>query len=176
MRHSQVLFALFLVGSTSFCQTAYESRTTTLSTFSKTFCPVEIKATWSKSSAKLLPADSSGGQQQNLEITLSNSQPLTARRAQVTVYGFPPGARSVPAVVYSLGANPLEVAKSFTFDCAIETGQSISVELAVPNLHTVTGINLDSLEYANGSSWHPSFRYPCQALDRSIERVPVHLH
>jgi hypothetical protein len=169
MNRLRVLTVLFLLGATGFCQTADKSRTTVFTTppskpNQQSFCPLEIKATWSGSFVtKPQPVDSRVRQPQSLEITLRNSQSSAVRQTRLTVYGFPSTAILNPAVVYSLGANPLEVRKSFTFDRTIEPGQTASVEVSTPNMVAVTGINLDSLAYADGSGWHPPFRYPCQA-------------
>jgi len=179
MNRSHVLTALFLVGSAGLCQTADKAPTTMFSTVptAQSFCPLEIKAAWTKPSGTigLRRIDSGSDQSQSLEVTLKNSQSLAVRRSQITVYGFPPGAHAEPAVLYSLGANPLEVAKSFTFDRAIEPGQSTAIDLSIADVETITGINLDSLTYADGSSWRPQFRYPCQALSGRTEQVPTSL-
>jgi hypothetical protein len=114
-----------------------------------------------------LPIDSSGlsGNEQKLQITLNNSQSLTVRQSRITVYALPAGVRVEPAVAYSLGANPLEVAKTFTIKRTVQAGQSSSVDLSIADVSTVTGINLDFLTYADGTSWRPSFRKSCQALN-----------
>jgi hypothetical protein len=177
MNRLRVLTVLYLLGATGFCQTANEGRTTIFTTppNKQASCPLEIKATWRGSFVtKPQPVDSSVRQPRSLEITLRNSQSSAVREARLTVYGFPPTAILSPAVAYSLGANPLEVRKSFTFDRTIEPGQTASVEVSTPNMVTVTGINLDSLAYADGSGWHPSFRYPCQA--RGNLRMASSLH
>jgi hypothetical protein len=175
MNRLRVFPLLVLLGSTSFCQPANDSNTTVFSTQPgrHTSCPIVLKAKWSRSEAKLLRIDSSDSVQQSLEVTLNNPDSLAVRQSRLTVYGLPPGVRLQPAVAYSLGGNPLEVAKSFTFDRTIEKGHSISVEVSAANMGLVTGINLDSLVYADGSSWRPSLRHPCQAVSQGAEHVPV---
>jgi hypothetical protein len=174
MNRFYVLTALLVLGSSGICQTANTSRTDPgFGPKERAFCPVEIKAVWPESSAKVRPVPSGIKQPQTLQVTFNNSRSLAVRETRVTVYGFPSGAYAQPAVLYSLGANPLEVWRSFTFDRRIEPGQSTAVDLSVPNVGTLTGINLDSVVYADGSSWHPSFDYPCQALNKSNGKAAV---
>jgi hypothetical protein len=112
-----------------------------------------------------------GDNEKKLQITLNNSQSLAVRQSRITVYALPAGVRVQPAVAYSLGANPLEIAKTFTIKRTLQAGQSSSVDLSIADVSTVTGINLDSLTYADGTSWHPSFREPCRALNTVARAV-----
>jgi hypothetical protein len=91
---------------------------------------------------------------------------LTISRALVTVYGFPPGTLSTPAVVYPLGQNPVEIGKFFAIARSMEMGRSVTVTFDIPELVTVTGINLDGLVYAS----NPTFERErgCQAVSRGI--------
>ncbi len=104
-----------------------------------------------------------------LQITLSNTKASKVVSTQITVHGFPVGARLVPAVLYPLGQNPEEMAMSFTVDRQIETGQSTSIEVSVHDFGIVDSIELHSVSYADGSSWHPSLQKSCRAIANDLK-------
>ena len=167
-------FVLFLLlGSTGLCLAGENTRTTTFTTpEEQTSCPLGIEAAWTWVGARSLPIDSGKGRlPQTLEVTLRNRQPSTISRAVITVYGFPLGTLSTPAVVYPLGQNPAEIGKSFTITRTMEMGRSVTVTFSIPELVTVTGINLDGLVYGSSSTFERETG--CQALNRGFERVPV---
>ena len=168
MNRFGVFTILFLLGSTGFSQTtSNHSRILVFSTSDdlQSSCPIEIKAKMELGAGRLLPIDLKENAEK-LEVTLNNSQPLRIVRARLTVYGFPAGVRVDPAVLYPQGENPAEIARTFAVDRTVEAGRSTSIDLAIVNLGTVTAIGLDSLSYADGSRWHPSFRKSCRATSR----------
>jgi hypothetical protein len=177
MNRLAVLTALILLGSPGFSQTADEpSRTMVFSTAdTPSNCPVEIRAKVEVPShlrgLQRIDVSDPSDNEQTLQITVNNSQSVAVRRSQITVYALPAGVRVEPAVLYSLGANPAEIAKSFTITRTVQAGQSSSVDLSIGDVSTVTGIDLDSLTYADGTIWHPSFRTPCRAVNTGSHAV-----
>jgi hypothetical protein len=138
-------------------------------------CPIEIRAKVELGAEgtrglQRIVSDPSDNEQK-LQITLKNSKSLVVRQSQVTVYALPVGLFAEPAVLYSLGANPREIARTFTIKRTVQAGESASVGLSIADASTVTGINLDSLTYADGTSWHPSFRESCRAINTAAHAV-----
>jgi hypothetical protein len=160
-----VFTILFFLGSTGFSQTSSKhSRIMAFSTSDdfQSSCPIQIKAKMELGAGRVLPIDleENAGK---LQVTLNNSQPLKVVRARLTVYGFPVGVRIDPAVLYPAGENPAEIARTFPVERTVEVGRSASIDLSVVDLGTVSAIGLDSLTYADGSSWHSSYRKSCRA-------------
>jgi hypothetical protein len=179
MNRFGVLTVLFLFGATAFSQTADKhARTMVFSTADQTpsNCPIEIRATVEVSAEGprgLQHTDVSerSDNWQKLQITLKNSQSLAVRQSRITVYAMPTGVFALPAVLYSLGANPAELAKTFTIKRTVQAGQSNSLDLSIVDVSTVTGLSLDSLTYADGTSWQPSFRESCRAINSAAHAV-----
>jgi hypothetical protein len=177
MNRFSVLATLILLGSTAFSQTADQhSRTRVFSTAdTSSNCPIEIRAkvevgVEGPRGLQRIVSDPSDNEQK-LQITLKNSKSLVVRQSQITVYALPVGVLAEPAVLYSLGANPLEMARTFTIKRTVQAGESTSVDLSIADARTVTGINLDSLTYADGTSWYPSFRESCRAINTAAHAV-----
>jgi hypothetical protein len=126
-------------------------------------CPVEIKASLNVA-GKFVPVQSgtTTGNEPQLQITLSNPKSDVAA-ARFTIHGFPAGGQVIPAVLY-MQNNPYELKKEIDFDRAVATGQSASIEIPVRDFSTVASIFLNSVEYSDGTSWHPTNRKFCAAV------------
>ena len=129
-------------------------------------CPVELNANLKIAGNTVLttPAKSeqSTPNKQRLQVILSNPKSEIVG-ARITIYGFPIGGRVEPAVAYS-PHGPSEIAKTIAFDQIVAEGQSGSYEVALPNFGAVASVDLDSLKYSDGSSWHPVGRKSCRAV------------
>jgi hypothetical protein len=169
MNRFRVLPVLVLFGSAGFCQAAGNHATTVFKMpAEKAFCPVALRASWARTNVGFVPIKSEPGTPQSLKVTLQNPEPVTVSKSRVTVFGFPPGVRIDPAVAYMGGGNPAEKAKSFTIEQDIDTDQTTSTHLSIPGVGMITRITLDSLVYADGSTWQPVDHHPCQALTPMI--------
>jgi hypothetical protein len=177
MNRFGVFTILFLLGSTGFSQTtSNHSRTMVFSTADgfQSSCPIEVKAKMELGAARVVPIDlEENAEKLQVTVTLNNSQTLSIVRARLTVYGFPAGVRIDPAVLYPAGENPAEITRIFAVHRTVEAGHSTSIDLSVAHLGTVTAIGLDSLSYADGSHWHPSFRKSCTATSTGASDLEV---
>ncbi len=82
-----------------------------------------------------------------LMVTGPNSRRVVA--AQVTVHGF---ANKVRAVQTASTPDPTDAAKAF--DVRFPTGpKEIATDLGIPGFSAVTVIDLNSVTYADGSTW-----------------------
>jgi len=168
MNHTRALPLLFLLGSTALSQTPGKQFS---SQALQGNCPVEIKASFNRA-GKIVPVapdvkGRSTSDEPRLQIALSNPKTGIAA-ARVTVHGFPVGGRVEPAVLY-LPNDPAEITKTIAFDQTVEVGQSSSFDVALPNFSTVTSIDLDSVTYTDGSTWHPEKRKYCRAVGLPID-------
>ncbi len=127
-------------------------------------CPVEIKAQLDVPAKVVLIKDGqTQGITQKLEITLSNPKSPGIAAAQMSVRGFAVGIRFAPAVLY-FPNDPAEISKTVAFDGPVAAGQNASTYVIVSDFSAVTSIDLDSVTYTNGLSWHPTVRKACSAF------------
>lgn len=93
----------------------------------------------------------------HLMVTGSNSRRVVA--AQVTVHGF---ANKVRAVQTMSTPAPSDAAKAF--DVRFPTGpKEIATDLAVPGYSAVSVIDLNSVTYADGSTWKFAAESTCSS-------------
>jgi len=117
------------------------------------FCPVELKASLDVSAKLILIKDQSAWQpSRKLTIDLENPRTASILNAQISVHGFPMGARAIPAVLY-FGNNPAEISQALAFNRQVEAGRNASMEFWLQRFSTVSSIELDSVTYADGTSW-----------------------
>lgn len=127
-------------------------------------CPVEIKARLDvPAKVVLIKGGQTQGITEQLQITLNNPKSPGIAAAHMTVRGFPVGGRFAPAVVY-LPNDPAQITKTVAFDRPLAAGQHASIFVGVDNFSTVTSIDLDSVTFADGLSWHPTVRKACSAF------------
>jgi hypothetical protein len=188
MNHARALPLLFLLGSTAFSQTTGkqappESLLKQFSTAAlQANCPVQLKATLylvgEIAGAEPIENGRTKERRQRIYITLANPESEVAS-VQLTVYGFPVGDRVDPAVAYRSreGAvghnNPAEIHKTIAFDRAVGAGQSASIDVSVQDFSIVSSIDLNSITYSDGSSWHPANHRSCQAVSVPTGALPI---
>ena len=128
-------------------------------------CPVEVKARLDVSGkVVLIKGGQTQGISEKLQIILSNPKSPGIAAAHLTVRGFPVGVRFAPAVLYSSN-DPAQITKTIAFDRPLAAGQNASVLVGVSDFSTVTSIDLDSVTFADGLSWHPTVRKACSASE-----------
>ena len=136
-------------------------------------CPMELKATFITAGGVMPITPVARGQKiadtRQFGITLSNpnSEVISAR---ITIYGFPVGERTDPGVLY-FPHNPAEIKKTIALERTVEVGKSTSYEVSIPNFSTVTSIDLDSVAYSDGTSWHPAAGGSCRAVPLPIKTL-----
>lgn len=163
MNHTRVLPFLILLVSTAFSQTSNKEFS---SQALQANCPVKLEASWSEP-AKIVPVAPGAKprdipNEARLQIALSNPK-IQVIVARITIHGFPIGWRMQPAVLY-LPDDPAEITKTIVFNKTVQVGQSASLDFALTTFSTVISLNLDSLTYSDGSSWHPEKPRYCRAV------------
>jgi hypothetical protein len=129
-------------------------------------CPVEVKARLDiPAKVVLIKGEQPQGITEKLQITLNNPKSPGIAAAHMTIRGVPVGVRFVPAVVY-LPDDPAQISKTVAFDRPVAAGQNASIFVGVSDFSAVTSIDLDSVTFADGLSWHPIVRRACSATGR----------
>ncbi len=115
-------------------------------------CPVSVRAqqaaNWSRREVDNNPPK---GPAQRLHLTLANPDFTRITGATVTVRGLTPRNR-VTQTQRSTG-NSSDAAKTLSITFPAGPGKDVSSDLVVPGLSAVYSIDLDSITYADGSTW-----------------------
>ena len=189
MNHTRALPLLFLLGSTAFSQTTGKQAPpeSLIKQFSSAAlqanCPIQVKAglylIGEVAGAEPIENGRTTERRQRIHITLANPESEVAS-VQLTVYGFPVGVRVDPAVAYPsregspvVHNNPAEIQKTIAFDRAVGAGQSTSIDISVRDFSIVSSIDLNSVTYSDGSSWHPANYKYCQAIGVLTGALPI---
>lgn len=115
-------------------------------------CPVAVRAqqaaNWSRQEVDNNPPK---GAAQRLHLILTNSNSSRITGAAVTVRGLTPKNR-VTQTQLSTGDSS-DAAKTLSLAFPAGPGKDVSSDLLVPGLSAVYSIDLDSITYADGSTW-----------------------
>jgi hypothetical protein len=180
MNHTRALPLLFLLGSTAFSQTTGKQTppVSLVEQFSSAAlqanCPIQLRASLYVvgETAGVEPIENGGTTErsQRIHITISNPESQVAS-VRLKVHGLPVGVRVDPAVAYRSGDgsavlhnNPAEIQQTISFDRALWSGQSASVDVSAQDFSSVSSIDLKFVRYSDGSSWHAASHKYCQAV------------
>jgi hypothetical protein len=95
-------------------------------------------------------------------VTMSNSRSIDIVGAQITARGFDAKTRYSPAQ-YPRAASP-DLTKTVDFDLTVKSKGNESTDLRLARFTAVTWIDLDSVTYADGSTWHASAGKTCRVV------------
>jgi hypothetical protein len=145
-------------------------------------CPIQLKATLyligEIAGAEPIENGRTMERRQRIHINLANPESEVSS-VQLTVYGFPVGDRVDPAVSYlsregaDVHNNPAAIHKTIAFDRAVGARQSASIDVSVQDFSIVSSIDLNSVAYSDGSSWHPANHQFCQAVGVPTGASPI---
>jgi hypothetical protein len=99
------------------------------------------------------------GPAQGLHLTLNHLAAPAIDRIEITVYGVSSKARVLPA-----GPIPEDVSK--TFELRRESGSNTLTEADVwmHNVGSLSSVDLISITYADGTTWHTTENLKCRAI------------
>jgi hypothetical protein len=110
---------------------------------------------------------------QKLDLHLSNPRDTRAvTHAQITVHGLTAHGRITPAD--SGNPNAATIAKQVDLQLTVASGASTSTGLLFKGFTSVRWITLDSLTYADGSTWQASTQHNCQIVPSRFMLVATH--
>jgi hypothetical protein len=161
MRHLSASLLFLLASASTFAQVS--PTTFTLQSSDTSGCPVDFYASRLATGQIMSAKDANQtGPVQGLHLTLSHltRTPADIESIEVTVYGTSPRARVLPL------AQQASDTVSKTFELR-RTGDSTSLTDADVWMHQVgslTSVDLISIAYANGTTWHPTANLKCRAV------------
>jgi hypothetical protein len=155
----------------SLAQSPTQSPTTFPLITPSTSCPVDLSAQPGVGPGMIVVIAGKDNASQKLDLQLSNSRDARAvTHAQITVHGFTVHGRIPPAS----NPNPATIAKQVDLQLTVAPGASTSTGLLFKGFTSVRWIDLDSLTYADGSTWHTSPQHNCQVVPSLLMLVAHH--
>jgi hypothetical protein len=92
-------------------------------------------------------------------MTLTNSNPHAIVGMQITVHGFPAKARVIPTL--STESDTSELKQTIDLKINVGSNQNASTDLRLRAFTAVRLLDVDSVDYADGSTWHASTHQTC---------------
>jgi hypothetical protein len=126
-------------------------------------CPIGMRVEQQGAGEQMLRANSDRpkGIAQQLQVIMSNSSSLGIVGARITAHGFAAKTHSLPAQ-YPRTGSP-ELTKTVDLKLTMSSGSAYS-DIRLPGFTAVSVIDLDSVTYADGSTWHSSAGKTCHAV------------
>jgi hypothetical protein len=130
-------------------------------------CPVELRAQPGGGGAVAYASDPQKGKSQRLHLTFSNRKSKEIVAVSVTVRGLSPWARVVPVDSGTQASH--ELAKTVDLNLNVATGKNAEEDVALQSFASITRVDLESVEYADGTSWKASSMQSCHIVpDRFV--------
>jgi hypothetical protein len=123
-------------------------------------CPVGFFASRQGTGHAMSAADAGqAGPAQGLHLMLNHLTAPAIESVQITVYGFSSKARVLPA-----GPPPEDISK--TFELRRETGSASlnDADVWMHNVGSLTRVDLISIHYTDGATWHATENLKCRAV------------
>jgi hypothetical protein len=161
-RFSSVPLAFLLLSTFAVAQQPLKHHRSESKSFS---CPVNIEARHATQTPVSVNADGKdlqgpainapkgqvAPQFQRLQLTLTNPSSQDIVSAEFTAHGFSNNPR---AMELSAGSNAPDLAKTIEIALGVKGKGHASSELSLKHFTAVTSIDLNSLTYADGTTWH----------------------
>jgi hypothetical protein len=125
-------------------------------------CPVELRARPGGGGAVAYASDARNGKSQRLHLTFANGKSKEIVAVSVTVRGLSPWARIVPADRGSQDSHTF--AKTVDLKLNVATGKNAEEDVALQSFASITRVDLESVEYADGTSWKASAMQSCHIV------------
>ncbi|MHB1960186.1 MAG: hypothetical protein ACYCO5_14330 [Acidobacteriaceae bacterium] len=129
-------------------------------------CPVDIRAQKNLGAGQLqtLPAgsDRNPGLGQNLHLTLTNSTFAQIIGVRITAYGLNSKGQVTPARTTADDSSAIK--KTLDLKLKVEPKSNASTDILLTGFTSVAYINVDSIRYADGSTWTPSAAHTCHVV------------
>jgi hypothetical protein len=138
-------------------------------------CPVDMEARHATRTPASMNADGENApgskvapQLQRLRLTLTNPSSRDIVSAQLTAHGFSkkPRARDLSA-----GSNEPDLAKTIEVALGVKGKGQASRDLSLNHFTAVTSIDLNSITYADGTTWNAPSPGACSITPRMVMLV-----
>ena len=133
-----------------------------------TGCPVDMSAQKGLSGQFLqvpVNGQQNPGPSQNLQLNLTNSSYAEIVGVRVTAFGLNAKGQVTPANATIADSSAIQ--KSFDLNLKVNPKSTGSVELVLTGFTSVTYLNVDSIQYAGGSTWQPTAQRTCHVVPDS---------
>jgi hypothetical protein len=100
---------------------------------------------------------------------MSNSRSVDIVAAQITAHGFDAKTRYLPAQ-FPRTASP-GLTKTVNLDLTVKSRGNESTDLRLARFTAVSWIDLDSVTYADGTTWHSSAGKTCHVVPELMRLV-----
>jgi hypothetical protein len=136
-------------------------------------CPIGFSAEPGVGPGMVIVVNGDTTASQKLKLQLSyltdpQLHPSNIISAQITVHGLTAKGRIAPA---SSNPDDATIAKQVDLALTIAPGRTSSTDMLFKGFTSVRWITLDSLTYANGSTWHPAAHKSCSIVPNRFMAV-----
>jgi hypothetical protein len=123
-------------------------------------CPVGFLAS-RKATGQIMSANDAkqAGPAQGLHLTLNHLTAPAIESVEVTVYGVSSKARVLPA-----GSAPEDVSKTFELTRTPDSHSLSDADVWMHNVGSLSRVDLISIHYADGTTWHATQNLKCRAV------------
>ena len=135
-------------------------------------CPVGLQVErsgglFAYKNAKAVPADDiAPGTEQWFDLRMTNFLPHEIVNAQITAHGFGYKWRVIP-----VSAATPDIWKTVDVALDVKGNSSASRQLSFSHFSTIRTIDVNSVTYADGSSWHASSPGACSVAPSGFMRI-----
>ena len=124
-------------------------------------CPVGFSASRQADLQTMLANDrSQAGPAQGLHLTLSRLNTPTIQSVEVTVYATSPKLRALPVDALSSDT----ISKTFELQRKAGSNSLTDADVWMHNVGSVSSVDLISITYTDGSTWHATESLRCRAV------------
>jgi len=135
-------------------------------------CPVDLRAERGTGSGLVIAHASEHhgptGIVQQLHMTFTNRLPKNAIGVTLAVHGLTAGFRMMPATQSALASSDGTITRTVHLDLTLDPNANASADLTLKSFTSVTRIDLNAIDYADGSSWKSSAALTCRIAPDGI--------
>jgi hypothetical protein len=161
MRRLSASLFFLLAGTSAFAQVS--PTTFTLRSSDTLGCPVGFNASRQANGQIMSAKDANQNSPvQGLHLTLGHRgyTPRDIQSIEVTVYGTSPRARVLPLAQQASDT----VSKTFAFQRTSGDATLTDADVWMNQVGSLTAVDLISVSYADGTTWHPAANQKCRAI------------
>jgi len=141
-------------------------------------CPVDLRAQRGTGSglvvARGFEHHGPTGIAQQLHMTFTNRMPKDALGVTLTVHGLTAAFRMPPATQSAAASSAGSITRTVHLDLTLDPNANASADLTLHAFTTVSRIDLDAIDYADGSSWHASAQQRCHIAPDGLMLINGH--
>jgi hypothetical protein len=132
----------------------------------QTGCPVGLRAQRGTGSGMLVARGSrdhapTTGVAQQLHMTFTNRMPTNVVGVTLTAHGLTATSRLTPTVQSAAASPSGTITRTIHLDVTLDPRANVSADLTLEAFTSVSRIDVDAIDYADGSSWHASAQQRC---------------